>query len=153
MTLPLRAPEICQSHLGVAPWMDPLSARLPGLQPVAPGQWLQRDDAYAEQMAYRERLLASRFNDDGTTNDNVVSLTPKVGQAERDLLDAVLAHIAADPGYRVRGSTIYRPDGVGVAIVEDRPLIVASRLVQEDMLILEKGADESTSRLNAMTRA
>ena len=52
--------EICQSHLGVAPWMDPLAARLPGLQPVQPGEWLQRDDAFGGQMAYREALLADR---------------------------------------------------------------------------------------------
>ena len=44
-----RTNEICQSYLGVAPWMDPLAARLPGLQPVQPGEWLQRDDAFDGQ--------------------------------------------------------------------------------------------------------
>jgi hypothetical protein len=30
------------------------AARLPGLQPVAEGDWLRVDDAYAGQMAYRD---------------------------------------------------------------------------------------------------
>jgi hypothetical protein len=127
------ASEICQSYLGVAPWTDPLSARLPGLQPVAPGEWLQRDDAFAGQMAYRDRLLAERRAD-------VVAELPDVDQPERDLLDAVLAHVVSDPGYRRLGDQIVRPDGVAVALDADRPLVTAARLVQEDMLVLEKGA-------------
>ena len=55
-----RTNEICQSYLGVAPWMDPLAARLPGLQPVQPGEWLQRDDAFDGQMSYRDELLRER---------------------------------------------------------------------------------------------
>jgi dimethylamine monooxygenase subunit A len=143
MTLPLQAPEICQSHLGVAPWMDPLSARLPGLQPVAPGQWLQRDDAFSAQMAYRDRLIASRFNEDGATNDNVVSLKPHIEQAERDLLNAVLTAIEEDPLYSRRGNMMYRPDGVGVNLAAERPFIAAARLCQEDFLMLEKGPKEN----------
>jgi dimethylamine monooxygenase subunit A len=126
-------PEICQGRLGVAPWMDPLSARLPGLQPVAPGEWLQRDDAFARQMAYRDRLLSE-------TRDDVVATPVEINQAERDLLDAVLAHIANEPGYRRAGEIVTRPDGVAVQLDGDRPLVTAARLVQEDMLVLEKGA-------------
>jgi dimethylamine monooxygenase subunit A len=126
-------PVICQSHLGVAPWMDPLSARLPGLQPVADGQWLQRDDAFAGQMAYRDRLLAERRAD-------VAAEIPEVGEAERDLLGAVLTQIGNDSGYRRSGDTVIRPDGVAVRLTAERPLITAARLVQEDMLVLEKGA-------------
>ena len=55
--------EICQNTLPVAPWMDALAARLPGLQPVAEGDWLRVDDAYAAQMAYRDQLLATRRDD------------------------------------------------------------------------------------------
>jgi dimethylamine monooxygenase subunit A len=126
-------PVICQSHLGVAPWMDPLSARLPGLQPVAEGEWLHRDDAFAGQMAYRDRLLTERRAD-------VVAELPEIGESERDLLAAVLAHITTDAGYRRDGDTIVRPDGVAVSIKAERPLVTAARLVQEDMLVLEKGA-------------
>jgi hypothetical protein len=126
-------PVICQSHLGVAPWTDPLSARLPGLQPVAEGEWLQRDDAFAAQMAYRDQLLAEKRSE-------VVAEPPDVHAAEHDLLLAVLAHVAADPGYSRNGDTITRPDGIVVHIDADRPLVAAARLVQEDMLVLENSA-------------
>jgi len=126
-------PVVCQSHLGVAPWTDPLSARLPGLQPVAEGEWLQRDDAFAGQMAYRDKLLSERRAD-------VVAELPETHPAEHDLLAAVLAHIANDPDYRREGGRVTRPDGVTVPLEADRPLVTAARLVQEDMLVLEKGA-------------
>ena len=132
-----RAREICQSHLGVAPWMDPLAARLPGLQPVQPGEWLQRDDAFDGQMAYRDELLAGR-------RDEVLAAPDEPDQAERDLLDAVLAAISADAGYTRTGTAILRPDGVTIEIDADRPLVTAARLAQEDMLILQPGADGYT---------
>jgi len=126
-------PVICQSHLGVAPWTDPLSARLPGLQPVAEGEWLQRDDAFAAQMAYRDQLLVGKRSE-------VVAELPDAHPAEHDLLAAVLAHIANDPGYTPDGLNITRPDGVTVSLDADRPLVTAARLVQEDMLVLENSA-------------
>ena len=125
-------PEICQSHLAIAPWMDPLSARLPGLQPVAPGKWLQRDDAFTGQMAYRDRLIIDR-------PEEVVAVPPHVGQAERDLLIAVVAAVSESPGYRRMGDSIVRPDGVRINVNAGRPLVAAARLVQEDMLLLEAG--------------
>jgi hypothetical protein len=129
----MTGPEICQSHLAVAPWMDPLGARLPGLQPVAPGQWLVRDDAFTGQMAYRDRLIGER-------PDDVVIVQPFVSQAERDLLLAIIAAIAGNPGYKRVGETIVRPDGVRVNVATLRPLVAAARLVQEDLLLLEPGS-------------
>lgn len=129
----MTGPEICQSHLAVTPWMDPLGARLPGLQPVAPGQWIQRDDAFNGQMAYRDRLIGERF-------DDVAIAQPYVSQAERDLLLAVIAAIAENPGYKRVGETIVRPDGVRVNVGSTRPLVAAARLVQEDLLLLEAGS-------------
>jgi hypothetical protein len=112
--------------------MDPLGARLPGLQPVAPGQWIQRDDAFAAQMAYRDRLIGERFED-------VVAAQPYVSQAERDLLLAIIAAIAETPGYKRIAETVVRPDGVRVNLTGSRPLVAAARLVQEDLLLLEAG--------------
>jgi hypothetical protein len=122
--------EICQSYLGVAPWMDPLAARLPGLQPVQPGEWLQRDDAYDGQMAYRDELLRDRRSE-------VIAAPDEPDPAEHALLAAVLAEIRADSGYFAISNTIIRPDGVSVALTADRPLVTAARLAQEDMLILQ----------------
>lgn len=51
---------ILQSHLPLAPWMDPRTARLPGVLPVEGADWLIRDDAFAAQMALRDHLIADR---------------------------------------------------------------------------------------------
>lgn len=131
------APEICQSHLGVAPWMDPLAARLPGLQPVAPGDWLQRDDAFDGQLSYRDRLLKERRSD-------VIAAAAEPDQAEHDLLAAVLAEIAHDPGYFRTDNVVIRPDGVSVLLTEERPLVTAARLVQEDLLLMQPADEEYT---------
>lgn len=124
------APEICQSHLGLAPWMDPLAARLPGLQPVKPGEWLQRDDAFDGQMGYRDRLVRERRAD-------VLAAGTEPDQAEHDLLAAVLREISADPGYFRTDDVVLRPDGVSVSLTADRPLATAARLAQEDFLLLQ----------------
>lgn len=120
-----------------------MGARLPGLQPVPEGEWLSRDDAFDAQMAYRDRLLAERRAD-------VAAELGEVEQAERDLLDAVLAHIAGDAGYRRQGDAVTRPDGVTVQLGADRPLVTAARLVQEDMLVMEKGASAHLLRFGVL---
>ena len=48
---------ILQDRLPFAPWMDPRTARLPGIMPGEGGDWLAIDDAYAGQMAERDRLI------------------------------------------------------------------------------------------------
>lgn len=126
---------ICQSALPVAPWMDPLGARLPGLQPVAEGDWLRIDDAYAAQMAYRDRLLAGRDN-------NVFMRANGPSEAESVLLDQVIAAVLDLPGYARVAGGIRRPDGVVVdPAAEEAPIVAAARLAQEDFLILEQTAD------------
>lgn len=122
--------EICQPQLAVAPWMDALGARLPGLQPVAPGEWLLRDEAFAAQMAYRDRLIDRRF-------DDVAVLHASPSQPDVSLLAAVLEELEGAPGYRRRDRRVIRPDGEEVDVPALPPLIAAARLAQEDMLILE----------------
>ena len=52
---------ILQERLPVAPWMAEHTLRLPGHRdPIEPADWLQRDEAFAAQMAYRDRLIAER---------------------------------------------------------------------------------------------
>jgi dimethylamine monooxygenase subunit A len=128
--------EILQSSLPVAPWMAAHTLRLPGTAPIDPTEWLQRDDAYPEQMALRDRLIAERTGD-------VHAVTDGAGPAAAETLETVLAHLRRDPGYRRDGAAIVRPDGVRVPL-DGPPLAVAGRLVQEDLCILEKpaGGDE-----------
>ncbi len=124
--------EICQNALPVAPWMDALAARLPGLQPVAEGDWLRVDDAYAAQMAYRDHLLETR-------RDEVVMRAAGPVEAEAALLDQVTAAALTLPGFARVECGIKRPDGVVVDPArEDSAIVAAARLAQEDFLILEQ---------------
>jgi len=137
------ATAIFQNTLPVAPWMDALAARLPGLQPVAEGDWLRVDDAYAGQMAYRDRLLEQR-------RDEVLMRADGPVAAEGDLLQQVIDAVLALPGYaRVEGG-IKRPDGVVIDPArEDSGLVAAARLAQEDFLILEQ-TDEGHRLVSAV---
>ena len=127
---------ILQDRLPFAPWMAEHTLRLPGTQPIDPADWLQRDEAFGPQMAYRDRLIAGR-------PEAVHAMAETCRPAAEELLALVLAHLAAAPGYARDGAAVTRPDGVTVPL-EGPPLLVAGRLVQEDFVLLEKpdGADE-----------
>jgi len=109
--------------------------RLPGIQPLAPEDWLIRDDAFAGQMARRDDLLATR-------REAVISLDDSARAAALELLALILAN--AYPEAAVGAETVTRPDAVVVPIDRDDPMGTIGRLAQEDFLILQRpeGADE-----------
>jgi len=116
--------------LPIKPWMQEKTRRLPGIQPVAKGEWLLRDEAFAAQMAYRDALIATRQNE-------VFRAVPESLSMQEELLETVLA--ALDDGYQ-RGRGVTRPDGVQIPL-EGPPLLTAARLVQEDLLIMDMSAE------------
>ena len=122
--------EICQKTLPIKPWMEAKTRRLPGIQPVAKGEWLLRDDAFAAQMAYRDELIAGR-------REAVFRALPTSLPMQAELLETVLSEL--DSGYQ-KGRVVTRPDGVNIPL-EGPPLLTAARLVQEDLLIMDM-ADE-----------
>lgn len=122
---------ICQQSLPLRPWAVPATARLPGLNPVAPGDWLIVDEVYGAQMAYREDLLAMK-------RGAVLRLAPEAAPAAAELLEAVLSEIANKPGYCRNGDVVTCPDGRAVTLDRTDPLATCGRLVQEDLVILEK---------------
>jgi len=124
-------PEICQTTLPVMPWMEERTRRLPGLNPVAPGEWLQIDDAYGPQMALREKLISTR-------RDDVFRQADGARDAAAELLERILAELRAKPGFDVADHCVTCPDGRRVGLDDDTPLIIAARLVQEDLQILQK---------------
>ena len=130
MTVP-----ILQSSLPFAPWRDPRTARLPGIIPCPPEGWLLRDDAFAAQMAERDRLI-------GGATDRVHALLPEGRAAAGELFDAVLVRLSADAGYAVARDHVKRPDGVVVPLDRDAPLLTLGRLVQEDLCLLEARGSE-----------
>lgn len=119
---------ILNARLDVAPWRDPHTARLPGIQPLDPAAWLLRDDAFAPQMAERDRLLAA-------TPERVHAMAPRAEAAAEELRALVLGHLSAAPGYDVGPGRVTRPDGVEVAR-DGAPLMVLGRLIQEDLCLM-----------------
>ena len=99
---------------------------MPGVQPVAIQDWLFRDEAYAEQMAYRDRLIATLRED--------VYVKQSGAEAAAEELLAILVD---ECGYPRGGDVFTRLDGVKVDVTADEPLVAAGRLVQEDLVILQ----------------
>ncbi len=126
---------ILQSRLPFLPWMDPRTRRLPGILPVEGDEWLRVDDAFAAQMALRDRLIAERLEAvHAVSADGMASVW--------ELYGTVLAKLAVTPGYRVGAASVLRPDGVEVALDRDLPLATLGRLVQEDLCLMEARGDE-----------
>jgi len=126
---------ILQSRLPFAPWMDPRTARLPGILPVEGDDWLRVDDAFAGQMAERDARIAA-------TPDLVHALLPEAEPAAQELLDHVLAKLARTEGYHITPDSVTRPDGVTVALDRSQPMLTAGRLVQEDLCLLAHDGTE-----------
>ncbi|MGI3171427.1 heme-dependent oxidative N-demethylase family protein [Pseudooceanicola sp. C21-150M6] len=118
---------ILQSHI---PY-DTTELRLPGTRPLGTENWLLRDDAFAAQMALRDRLIAQ-------SRERVIGLLPEGQAAALELLDTVLRHLGADAGYIVLAEAVRRPDGVMVTLDRSDPLGTLGRLVQSDFCLLEK---------------
>lgn len=128
------SPPILQSRLPFAPWMDPRTARLPGILPVEGDDWQRVDDAFAAQMAERDRLVAEK-------PDLVAGMLDSAAPAAAELLADVLDHLRRTTGYVVGPGAVRRPDGVTVAL--DGPVMaVLARLVQEDLCLMEKAGEE-----------
>ena len=125
---------ILQSHLPFAPFADPRTRKLPGIVPMDPADWLRGDDAYAGQMALRDRLIAER-------PEAVHALLPQGRAAAGELYDKVLAEELPRLGFRLTATHATRPDGVTVPLDSARPLLTLGRLVQEDLCLMEAGPD------------
>lgn len=122
---------VLQSHLPHAPWMEDRTRRLPGVVPLDFDDWLQVDDAYAGQLAYKAQLLADR-------RDAVLMVDPACRDAAQELLALTLAHL---PDGFQSGAQIACPDGRLVTAHADAPFETLSHLFQEDFLILQKQGD------------
>lgn len=126
---------ILQSRLPFACWMDPKTARLPGILPLEADDWLRVDDAFAGQMAERDRLIAAK-------PDQVLGMLDSARPAAEELYAMVLARLARTAGYRVGQTEVQRPDGVIVPLEPAQPMRTLGRLVQEDLCLLEKQGEE-----------
>lgn len=141
-------PAVLQARLGGLPGAHPQTARLPGTRPIAPADWIVVDDAYAGQMALRERLIAERPTE-------VIAALPGSGPLVADLVDALGAHLSGRPDFRLGPGTVRCPDGRTVALPPDaaadpgRSLAALGRIVAEDLCLLDRPAGEAEHRLVA----
>ena len=93
-------------------WLDPQTARLPGVSPVAIDDWLTVSDAYEPQMRYRRELIASKQGEVFVAHETAFQVCEEL----RDILNV-------------------GPTG-------GHPLIDAALNVQEDLCILQKQGDQ-----------
>lgn len=125
---------ILQTHI---PYDVTLEERLPGTRPLGDQPWLIADEAFAPQMAERERLLAS-------SRDAVIVEDAAARPAVLEMLEMVLSALPA--GFTRDEATeagVILPDGMRVVIDREDPLGTLTRLVQEDFVLMEKrGGDE-----------
>ena len=107
---------------------------LPGVAPCAAEDWLRVDEAYAGQMAERERLLAE-------AREAVLWLDPAARVAAEEVL-AEASALLPGLGFRREGDGWLCPDGRRVVPDAGDPLGTLGRLVQQDICILEKRGEE-----------
>lgn len=133
---------ILHSRLPHLPWMDPRLARLPGVLPLAGEDWMVQDEAYAGQMAERDRLIALNA-------DLVHRQLPEGRPAAQELYDMVLTGLAGRPGFRIGQDSATRPDGIEVRLDRQEPLLCLGRLIQQDLCLMEpqEGAHRLTGAI------
>lgn len=119
--------EILQTSLPYNPFTP---KALPGISAFDMQDWLHVDDAYADQMAERTRLLKGQ-------RDTVLALDDSAHEAAQELLDVVL-----DRAFDGARDSVMRPDGVSVTVDRNDPLGTLGHLVQEDLCILQKTGNE-----------
>jgi hypothetical protein len=135
MVNPMQDAPILQDRLPLFPWANPATRRLPGIQPVQGRDWLRVDEAYAGQMALRDRLIAGQ--------PEVVHATlPQARPAAEELYDTVLDWLRHEPGFTVSAADVIRPDGVTVPLNPAEPLLTLGRLVQQDLCLMQPNGTE-----------
>ena len=125
--------KVLHSSLPFKVWLDPRLARMPGILPLDPSDWLHVDEVYAQQMAERERLLGAQPN-------AVHALLPGAQDAAAELYEMVAERLPG-LGFVADGRAWIRPDGKRVQTSIEAPLLSLGHLAQEDFCILQQGLD------------
>lgn len=129
---------IVLDHAPYVPFLQPRTARPPGLSPLEPDEWTVVHPDFAAQMAYRTRLIAERRH---------IVLANEAPDAAAELLDALCDHLARRPDYRVTDDVVTPPDGVTVRLSPGDPLWTIGHLVAEDFCLLQPDATAGEYRL------
>ncbi len=116
------------------PFMQARTRTPPGMGPMDMADWLHRDEAYADQLAYRAKLLQTQRN-------VVLAETPEAAGPAGELLDLVKTTLAATDDHQIEGDRLIRPDGGKVPLTGDHPLATLATMTQEDFCLLWKPDD------------
>ena len=135
MPNPMQDQPILQHRLPHLPWIDPRTRRLPGILPVEGRDWLRLDEAYAAQMALRDRLIANQ-------TELVHALLPQARAAAEELYAATIDWLRTAVGFSLTDTTATRPDGAAIPLDPTQPLLTLGRLVQEDLCLMERLREE-----------
>ena len=122
---------VLQSQVFDAPWDAPSFRGLPGLRLAERDGWIAVDDAFADQMSLREKILSEKA-------DLVLAQLPEARAAIDECLSELLK-ILPRFGYSNAEDRITRPDGQTVAVDRENPLDCLGRLTQSDTCILQAG--------------
>ena len=125
--------------LAHAPYADGHRPFSIGLAPLDLADWIEPDDRLLPDLAEKDRLFAER-------RAIVFAAEPDTEDAQREVLDLLVAHLTG----RYPQTWRVEPDGavtiaggrrVDLATDADAPLLVAARLVQEDLVLMRRGPD------------
>lgn len=122
-----------------APFLEPRTARPPGLMPLGDAPLVAADPDFAAQMAERARLLA-------TEREAVIACLPE-GRAPAEELRAHLV-TQVRPPFAVGDGRWHRPDGGSVAL-DGAPLETLGAMTAEDWCLLLPDAASGEHRLVA----
>lgn len=116
-----------------------------GLKPLDPDEWIEVDDRLDAFLAEKEQHYATNF-------DRVFRAEEESRPAQAEVLEALAEFLPRRfPGVYRRVGSAMEIAGTGRRVTldatPDMPLVTASRLVQEDLVIMRKG--ESGWRLSA----
>jgi dimethylamine monooxygenase subunit A len=120
------------AHAPYASGMSPFSI---GLAPLDLADWIYSDDLLVEQLARKQAILADEPTAFAALEESVA------GQCE--VLELLGAHLPArfPDLYRLEDAAMrIIPARRSVALAGEPPLRIASRLVQEDLLLMRRGA-------------
>lgn len=105
-----------------------------GLKPLDPAEWIDVDDQLPTFLAEKERLIA-------TERHEVFVAEPGTEPAQAEVLRLLVEHLPA------RFPDVYRREGDAIAVAGRRvglrdgiPLLTAARLVQEDLILMQRDA-------------
>lgn len=124
---------VLQSNLPDPPWLTQARWRLPGVLPLPLDDWLIRDEVFAEQMALRDRLIA-------TQPDAVHAMMDDARPAAQECYDTVIQALRHDRGYIFDADAVTRPDGITVPLDREAPLLTLGRLIQADICLMQPGS-------------